>query len=102
MLINSMQLIAHIPLLANKLPANAHYFLLNFLGFVRLNFEYVNAQMDTLKDSMKEAQLIANEDGTFNAHLHAAGYHFSFLHNMMLVLCIAAVIALVWFITAIL
>lgn len=43
MLINTLQLIAHVPLIANRLPSNAHYFLLNLLSVVRLNVEYVNS-----------------------------------------------------------
>ena len=43
MLINSLQLIAHLPLIANRLPSNAHYFLLNFLGLVRFNFASITA-----------------------------------------------------------
>jgi len=58
MLINSLQLIAHVPMIANRLPSNAHYFLLNFLSIVRLNFESINAQIDTLSGTMDEAKLL--------------------------------------------
>ena len=54
MLINTLQLIAHVPLIANRLPSNAHYFLLNFLSVVRLNVELVNSQLDTLSSQLSE------------------------------------------------
>lgn len=37
MFINSMQLIVHIPLIAIKLPGNAHYFLLDHLNLFNLH-----------------------------------------------------------------
>jgi len=67
MMINSLQLIAHLPLISVRLPANAHYFLLNFLGLVRLNFESINASIDSLSDRLSEYELIASEDSYFNS-----------------------------------
>ena len=40
--INSLQMVSHVPLIAQNLPSNAHYFLLNLLGLARLNFESFN------------------------------------------------------------
>lgn len=37
MFFNSLQLIVHTPLLPTHLPANVHYFLTSYLGFLRLN-----------------------------------------------------------------
>lgn len=102
MLINSLQLIAHLPLIANRLPSNAHYFLLNFLGLVRFNFASITAQIDTISGSMDEAKLLNSGDGFYNAHLRSNGYHFSFFRNMMLLLSMICIIGLVWIITAIL
>lgn len=48
MLVNTLQLIAHLPLIATKLPANAHFFLLNLLSVVRFGFEKFNAAVDDL------------------------------------------------------
>lgn len=101
MLINSLQLIAHVPLIANKLPANAHYFLLNFLGVVRLNFELINSQIDSVSEQMSESELLSSADSIYSAHLRSSGYHFSFIRNMLLILSIAVVIGIVWSVTAI-
>jgi len=67
MMINSLQLIAHLPLISVQLPANAHYFILNFLGFVRLNFESINSSIDSLSNKMSEYELIADEDSIFSS-----------------------------------
>jgi hypothetical protein len=40
--INSLQLIAHVPLIAKNMPANANYFFLNLLSIVRLSLESIN------------------------------------------------------------
>ena len=100
MLINSLQLIAHVPLLANRLPSNAHYFLLNFLGLVRFNFESLTSQIDTISGNVDEAKLLNADSGY--AHLRSNGYHMSFFRNMLLLLSIACIIGLVWLISAIL
>jgi len=50
--INSMQLIAHVPLISSKLPANAHYFFLNFMGLVRFNLETINSSLDTVSSKL--------------------------------------------------
>ena len=51
---------------------------------------------------MTESELLADDDNYFSANMSAMGYHLSFVRNMMLVLALAALIALVWLITAIL
>jgi len=102
MLINSLQLIAHVPLIAIKLPANAHYFLLNFLSLARVNFEFFNSQIDTVSQQVSENELLQSGDAYYSYHLRSMGYHYGFVRNMLLIISIAAVIALVWVITAIL
>ena len=66
MLINSMQLMAHVPLISDKLPANAHYFLLNFLSLVRLNIEGMGSSLDQLDLKLKEYMLITEENSGFS------------------------------------
>lgn len=55
-----------------------------------------------MSSQLSEQQLLNSEDQLYSAHLRATGYHFSFVRNLMMVITIAAVIALVWLITAIL
>lgn len=67
MMINSLQLIAHLPLVSVRLPANAHYFILNFFDFVRLNFESINSSIQGVSENMSEYKLIEDADSYFSA-----------------------------------
>ena len=44
--INSLQLIAHLPLVADRLPANVNFVLIKFLSLVRLNISEFNSTVD--------------------------------------------------------
>ena len=101
MLVNTLQLIAHLPLIATKLPANAHYFLLNLLSVVRLSFEQFNAAIDDLDSQIKEYELLSDKDNFFSANLRDSGYHISFTRNMMFFISLMLLTALVWMITAV-
>lgn len=46
--------------------------------------------------------MLDSPDQLFSAHMRATGYHFSFVRNLLFVLSVAALIGLVWIITAIL
>ena len=100
--INTVQLLAHVPLIQAKLPANAHYFLLNLMCMVRLNFASFNDSVDDLASTIEESKLIHDEDAFFSSQLHNFGYRFSFIHNMLLIACAALLLTLVWVFTKIL
>lgn len=40
MCINSIQLIVHLPLIGTDLPAHAHYFLIEYLDWLRLDLSW--------------------------------------------------------------
>jgi len=101
MMINTLQLIAHVPLLSPKLPANAHYFLLNLLSVVRLEFESFNASVDDLAARMQEYGLLSDESYFFSASLHNMGYRFDIARNLLLLASGAALIAFVWLMVAV-
>lgn len=100
MLINTLQLVAHIPVVTTKLPANAHYFLINLLGVVRLHFDKFSAVIDNLDAKLKEFEILEDEDSHFTAAMKGSGYHVSFTRNTLFVLSAICVIALVWLMTA--
>lgn len=100
--INTVQLLAHVPLIQAKLPANAHYFFLNLMCMVRLNFASFNDSVDDLASTIEESKLIHDEDAFFSSQLHNFGYRFSFIHNMLLIACAALLLTLVWAFTTIL
>ena len=60
MFINSMQLIAHVPLIRSKLPGNAHYFLLEHLNIIRLHFFGLNSWLNRSK--LDDSSMVTNED----------------------------------------
>ena len=45
--INSLQLIAHVPLITARLPANVNIVLERLLGFTRLSFDGLSEALDT-------------------------------------------------------
>lgn len=53
-----MQLVAHIPLIAGKLPANAHYFFLNFMSLARVSLESLNVTLDDIEMKAADSNLI--------------------------------------------
>ena len=65
--INTVQLLAHVPLIQAKLPANAHYFFLNLMCMVRLNFASFNDSVDDLASTIEESKLIHDEDAYFSS-----------------------------------
>ena len=99
--INSLQLIAHIPLVAISMPANAHYFLLNFLNLVRLNITALNKQLDTLDGEMTDYELSTHDGNFYSAALHNSGYSFNLVRNLIIIICIGAAIAMIWLFTAV-
>ena len=100
--INTVQLLAHVPPIQAKLPANAHYFFLNLMCMVRLNFASFNDSVYDLVSTIEESKLIHDEDAYFSSQLHNFGYRFSFIHNMFLIACAALLLTLVWAFTTIL
>ena len=50
MFYNSLQLIAHTPLISTLMPSNAHYFLMKYLNFVRIT-DYLDASSDVQEES---------------------------------------------------
>ena len=99
--INTLQLIAHLPLISQNLPANAHYFLLNFLSLVRLSFESLNSSIDQIGSQMEQYELAASEDTSYSFHFHNCGYHFSFARNMLFGISLAILLVLIWIFTAV-
>ena len=99
--INSVQLLSHVPLISSSLPANAHYFFLNLLSIMRLNFDSFNSSVDDIAAKLEEYELIKNDGAYYSAQMHNFGYRFSFSHNMLVFACAAGAMALVWLFVAV-
>ena len=93
--INTLQVLAHVPMIAHKLPGNSHYFILDLLSFVRLNLDSFNSSVDDLHDKMMEYELLSGDD-LYDSKLHNLGYRYSFAHNMLLFGCALLVLCIVW------
>ena len=102
MLINTLQLIAHLPLLTTTLPANAHYFLLNLLSVVRMNIDHLGATLDDFDTVRKEFEIQSDPKNQFLSNLLDNGYHVSFLRNTLFLSTLIVLIAFVWFWMAVL
>ena len=69
MLVNTLQIVAHLPLVSVSLPANAHYFLINLLAVVRLHFDKISSSIDDMESMVSEFELLSDDDSTFTAYL---------------------------------
>ena len=65
MFVNSLSLIAHVPLLSENLPSNLSYCLVKILDIVRLNI--IKLKPD--KDDQLNATLIKDSDNSFTVLL---------------------------------
>ena len=97
MFINSLQLLAHLPLLNSSMPANSQVFLNKYLNWVRWYDE------DFIKDA--ESKLGSKQYdvdvGDYHELLRAYGYEHLIAHNMMIVLIAIGIILFVWVILAV-
>ena len=96
MFINSMQLIAHVPLFNIRLPGNAHSFLLKHLEFINFRDLSESLGLLSLLDSkQRDAELVLNDDASYYTTLvHSCGYSHSFLPNLILCLSFFGLICL--------
>ena len=98
--INSLQLIAHVPLIAARLPANANIMLGRLLGFTRLNIDALSEALDTPESVISTNQLANDEDSYFSPRMLQSGYRVSFARNLLFGLIIALFASVAWAATA--
>ena len=98
MFINSLSLIAHVPLLSSELPANINYFLLEYLNLLRLNSPKLDENMEGYQreSELLTANLIREESNAYTSLLNTCGYKHDFITNLFTFICLGAVIVLVW------
>lgn len=54
MFVSTFQLIAHVPLVAQNLPSNAHYFMLTLLNLARFNIDGLSSALDDVSSQMSD------------------------------------------------
>ena len=99
MFLNSMSLIAHIPMLNINLPAGANYFLLGLLDILRFNIGQLNLWLRQQVQGSDELdfELVLNDEVAFYTPLlYACGYSFSIWPNLIPYGCILALILILW------
>ena len=102
MFFNSLQLIAHLPLLQVKIPATANLLLLELLAIVRLHifdFHRVAAGLfldDANSDAELEDMIQTRRSSSYNELFLACGYRSSLVRNLAPILIILAVALALW------
>lgn len=94
MFINSMQLIAHTPLLQTNMPANLHMFLQRYLDLLRLNVESFSQLLDVIETEkgILNYEVSMDENSFFSTILNDCGYKLVFTKNLPIILFFALVL----------
>ena len=100
MFLNTLQLVAHLPLLNTVMPANLHQFLRKYLDMVRLNIGggFSSGQEIFQKQTISTSNEIYSNH---NSILQLCGYGHIFSENAAVMLTVLGVISLIWLLFAI-
>ena len=104
MFVNSLQLVAHLPLLNTVIPANLHQFLRKYLDLVRLNFfagDDGGASFGSDSPPVPTGDPESNEIySSNNTILQICGYAQLFFDNAGLILLVLMAICIIWALVA--
>lgn len=92
MFINALSIIAHMILLNTVMPASTHYFLKEYLDWLR----WYNENVTLWLDQEVELKRYSFTDGAYNALFKACDYDHLLAKNMIIILLVFAVILLTW------
>ena len=86
MFFNSLQLIAHTPMLATSMPPNLNYFLIRYLSIVRFKLQSFEQKIEAWqRDSgVFNYSILTSDDSQFTYLLNDCGYKFAFYRNLIL------------------
>ena len=91
MFLNTLQIIAHMPLLNLVMPANAHYCLAKYLNIVRLYSKRLNTMLRG-PFNMKRTSGIK---GLYNVYMQLCEYEHLYSRNLVIVIALAIVFLVV-------
>ena len=92
-----MQLILHVILIKTDMPSHAHYFMLNFLDKLRLKFDWTDQMTEESVGSPAQTDYeVIQKDEYFSVYIKSCGYHYNWLNNLFIFICIAVLIFVVW------
>ena len=92
MFVNTLQLIAHTPLINTAMPSNAHYFLMKYLNIVRLNISSVDQRVESSFGLGK----VGTQSIFLNQLMQVCGYHHSFVQNLNVMILLGLVLIATW------
>lgn len=79
------------------IPANLHYFLVNYLSLIRLYSEKIDDSVETWQKErgVENYALVNDDDAAYSSLLNMCGYKHAFSRNMILVIFIAIALILI-------
>ena len=80
------------------MPANAHYFLKEYLSLIRLSIGPLNKHLEIWQEQIgiSNFDLVQEEHPFYSVLFNSCGYKHNFFRNLFLFMCMFAVMALVW------
>ena len=99
MFLNSMQLIFHVPLIKSDMPAHTHFFMIEYLSVLRLHFDWTESASESVLGSADKDDYDAmsnSQNEFYSSQIKEAGYHYSFVSNLFVMICLAAIIFMIW------
>ena len=97
MFLNSLQLIAHTPLLATYMPANLNYFLIKLLKIARLNVDKIDEYMEAWEkqQGMDNYEMTSEDGSLFTYLLNDCGYKLSFQRNLVVIIMLTLLLTFI-------
>ena len=97
MFFNSMQLIAHTPLLDTYMPSNLNYFLIKFLDIVRINAKNIDESIDKAspEEGLNRYHVAQRSNSFYSSLMYDCGYRTEFSRNLALVIALTTALIVV-------
>ena len=78
-------------------PANLHYFLIDFLSLIRLESKKISNSVEAWQKErgMENYRLISDDEASYSGLLNLCGYKHAFSRNLIVVIFIAMILLLV-------
>ena len=100
MFLNSLSLLAHLPLLGVMMPAELHYFLYKWLQVYTLHNDALNYSLNVWRMplSVKNYFKAIGAESAYHILLNDCGYKHAYARNMLILFVLASTIFLIWLI----
>ena len=97
MFLNSMQLILHVILIRTDMPSHAFKFMHDLLDKLRFKYDWSEEMTEESVGSsaLSDSEVLKSSD-TYSEHIKNCGYHYNWLNNLFIPICIACFIFVIW------